>query len=897
MNLPRHHPAVFYSRAARSRGGTAPFSVGVFGFILALAAPAPEVLRAADDPAASLAAYRAELARFRAEYGGSRELPAVRFFLFGMGHRARFIYSDGRLLDARSGVVVREWPLRADVIVPPDYRVALETADGHRVTIREDENAVWIEEAERREMLPGTSSPVKLPAFPGHPYARVLRVLHQELLVNLTPAGPVPNFFVYSKPWYRDGAMLALELKETGNLNLIRDWILGLREPFDRNNGGETEADNPGQALFLVSLVSDTNHPVVPRVLDTLAQFEQTGPPGRFIRGRSDFAEHPVYQTKWLKFGLRALGLPDPYTVPAVPDSYGALFWMDFRDQHTPGMDADDRADYPYLGWACDHFHGAKKSPISNRDYPLTWERNASQANYPGLRVLDPVYVEQKLAVPHTWHAAEVFLYVLMNGTPHNGDADAARVVDLRPHWDDRTPLANPHKGWYHHFPDNHPDKYRIARDADLLEFPGMDHLYLRLAWSYLEPKEGEFHWEAIDPIITKWTAHGLGIAFRISCRETSTDRPEQQFATPRWVMEAGAQGGHYLMGKTTGPEGPWEPKFDDPIFLAKLDRFLAAFAARYDGKRWLRYVDIGSVGDWGEGHSWAGSRTEVGLAARKAHVDLHRKHFKRSPLVVTDDFVYALGNPAERQALHRHVIEQGISYRDDSILVDGYLAGTSKTFTVRSPEFFADAYLKTPTVLELEHYSHVKRLGNWDGRPGSSVAKHGQGKTGPDYFRGALGLLRATYIGYHGYAHEWLADNLELTGELLNRCGYWYFPHEARLPRAWRPGQEAQLEIVWENRGVAPAYQAYRLKLRLQGSQTADLDLDAGNRRWLPAPAGPFVERYPVRVPANLKPGACTLSFKLHSDETRRDVRLALRQDLLDADGFYRLGTVEVRE
>ena len=101
----------------------------------------------------------------------------------------------------------------------------------------------------------------------------------------------------------------------------------------------------------------------------------------------------------------------------------------------------------------------------------------------------------------------------------------------------------NPHKGWYHHYPDNHIDKYQIARDADLLEFPGMDHLYIRLAWAYLEPKEGQFDWAVIDRIIEKWTAHGLGIAFRISCKETSTDRIEQQFATPRWVMEAGAQG------------------------------------------------------------------------------------------------------------------------------------------------------------------------------------------------------------------------------------------------------------------------------------------------------------------------------------------------------------------
>ncbi len=299
--------------------------------------------------------------------------------------------------------------------MPPDYRVVLETAGGTRVSIGEDEDAVWIEEAGRRTALDGTRAGVKLPAFAGHRYAQVLRVLHQELLVNITPAGPVPNFFVYAKPWYRDGAMMALALRETGNLGLIRDWILGLREPFDRNNGGVTEPDNLGQALFLVSLASDRHHPLVPKVLAELPRFERDGPQGKYIVGNSDFAEHPVYQTKWLKYGLRALELPDNYRVPLVPDGYSALFWMDYRDAHVAGNDSDNRSAYPYLGWACDHFHGRKKSPIGNRDYPLTWEQNASQANYAALAVLDPIYTAQKLSAPHTWHAAEVFLYMLQD--------------------------------------------------------------------------------------------------------------------------------------------------------------------------------------------------------------------------------------------------------------------------------------------------------------------------------------------------------------------------------------------------------------------------------------------------------------------------------------------------
>jgi hypothetical protein len=67
-----------------------------------------------------------------------------------------------------------------------------------------------------------------------------------------------------------------------------------------------------------------------------------------------------------------------------------------------------------------------------------------------------------------------------------------------------------------------------------------------------------------------------MGIAFRISCRETNADRVEQQNATPRWEAEAGEKGGHYLMGKATGPEGTWVPVYNDPVILTKLDRFLA---------------------------------------------------------------------------------------------------------------------------------------------------------------------------------------------------------------------------------------------------------------------------------------------------------------------------------
>jgi hypothetical protein len=336
-----------------------------------------------------------------------RKLPQVSFFLFGMGDRRKLVYQRGVLRDARTGREVRRWNVSEERIVPSVYTVALKAGDGSLVVLVEDEEAVWLEEGGKRTPL--TRGHVTLPNFAGQRHAAVLRVLHQELLVNVIDGKPVPNFMVYPKPWYRDGAMMAMAFQKTGNLGLIKGWVLGLREPYDRNNGGEEEADNPGEVLYLISLVSGKDHPLVPIARQALKRFEK----GRHIEGRSDFASHPVYQTRWAKFGLTALGLDDPYITPQVTDSYAALCWWADRGDDRLSQEVIESDDYPYLTWAGSHHSGKHKGKLGDRDYPLTWEAKASQADYRGMHVVSPVYAESKLCTPHTWHAAEAFLYLL----------------------------------------------------------------------------------------------------------------------------------------------------------------------------------------------------------------------------------------------------------------------------------------------------------------------------------------------------------------------------------------------------------------------------------------------------------------------------------------------------
>lgn len=338
------------------------------------------------------------------------ELPDTKFYLFGMGKRRKLVYMGGALKDAFSGEVIRQWESASERIAPEEYTVEVTTKQGATAAICEDETGVFVSEGGTRTYI--TESPVRLPRFETSPHAKFLRALHQEVLINVVDGKPVPNLFVYKKPWYRDAAMMAIVLSFTGNIALIADWIRSIDEPFDRNNGGECEPDNLGQALYMVSLVSNTTHPVVDKVLEAAEKRRE----GRHITGKTDGQERPVYQTKWLKMGLRSIGLPDPYVIPEAKDVYSALFWMDYKERHVETERFSKRSGelYPYLAWAEAHFYGQASGDLPlGKSYPLTWEAEASQADYKAMAVIGEEWVERKIAGPHGWHAAEAFLYYL----------------------------------------------------------------------------------------------------------------------------------------------------------------------------------------------------------------------------------------------------------------------------------------------------------------------------------------------------------------------------------------------------------------------------------------------------------------------------------------------------
>lgn len=281
-------------------------------------------------------------------------IPEKKFFLFGMGDRDKYIYRDGKLLSFPNYRVYADFKVLCEEIIPSEYTVRLKDANGN-VVIYENEEGVYLQNNDdRTECL--TSSYINLPDFGDSAYSNTLRILHHEILINIYNGLPLPNMFVYNKPWYRDSATMAMVLKHTGNLHLISDWAASVTEMYDRNNAGMNEPDNLGQLMYILALTGNNSSSIV---LELVAEAKRRAPYG-VLDGITDGANHAVYQTKWLKYGLYTLGLDSEWVkIPEIRDSYSALFWMDYIDE---GMIFDDSdypyiENYPYLWWAKQHYY------------------------------------------------------------------------------------------------------------------------------------------------------------------------------------------------------------------------------------------------------------------------------------------------------------------------------------------------------------------------------------------------------------------------------------------------------------------------------------------------------------------------------------------------------------
>ncbi|MDR3196598.1 MAG: DUF4832 domain-containing protein [Planctomycetaceae bacterium] len=347
--------------------------------------------------------------------------------------------------------------------------------------------------------------------------------------------------------------------------------------------------------------------------------------------------------------------------------------------------------------------------------------------------------------------------------------------------------LLNPGMGWTMHFYSNGVSIYGAKLEpSDTLDwFPGCSTIYLRLPWSSVEPEEGKFNWAIVDTPAQRWIAKGKKIAFRFTCCEFGIG-----CGTPEWVRKAGAKGINFdkqhPYGKKENGQGGWVPFYDDPVFLEKLDHFLAAAGKRYNNNPDVEFIDIGSFGMWGEGHTWYEHRLsqEETDKITKIHINLHKKHFPDTLLCISDSISKAGDGPWPGM---EYAFSQGVTFRDDSMLVRPY---PHKPWD--NAKMARELFSKTlPIILEHGHYGYTIEQKTWSGDVLLKIVEDHQ----------------ASFMSIHWWPDIYLKENKETIEKINQRLGYRLQLRELRYPKQVSITTPFSVNWIWANTGVAPCY------------------------------------------------------------------------------------------
>lgn len=137
------------------------------------------------------------------------------------------------------------------------------------------------------------------------------------------------------------------------------------------------------------------------------------------------------------------------------------------------------------------------------------------------------------------------------------------------------------------------------APPADYIEAVGDNTLvYIEALWSELEPREGGYDFAPLyeENHIEQYKSEGKKAVFRLVC-----DKPgdEAHMDIPGWLYDRTGDGSFYDTSYGKG----YAPDYANEVFIEAHDRLLQAVAYEFAGDNFLAYIEIGSIGHWGEWH------------------------------------------------------------------------------------------------------------------------------------------------------------------------------------------------------------------------------------------------------------------------------------------------------
>ncbi len=139
-----------------------------------------------------------------------------------------------------------------------------------------------------------------------------------------------------------------------------------------------------------------------------------------------------------------------------------------------------------------------------------------------------------------------------------------------------------------------------FVAEADYTEAVGKNTLvYIDILWREIEPQEGVYDFSSVDEQkqIERWKSEGKRAVLRFICDKPSD---EEYMDIPDWLYEKTGDGTHYAYDES---HKGYSPDYSNETLIEAHSKVIAAIGEHFSADDFVAYVELGSLGHWGEWH------------------------------------------------------------------------------------------------------------------------------------------------------------------------------------------------------------------------------------------------------------------------------------------------------
>ncbi|WP_020620927.1 S-layer homology domain-containing protein [Paenibacillus daejeonensis] len=437
--------------------------------------------------------------------------------------------------------------------------------------------------------------------------------------------------------------------------------------------------------------------------------------------------------------------------------------------------------------------------------------------------------------------------------------------------------LNNPYMGWVG-WANRQPTGEAYAQPHRLV--------YAGITWRELEPVRGEINWAAIEEKyqFNYWENQGIRMNLRLVLDLPTTDPSHMDI--PDWLYALLAEEGNPGTWYDTVEIGAgFSPNYNSELLIAEHKRVVAALAARYNEDPRIAYIQLGSLGHWGEWHTWpSGSGVFPNLGVSDQYVQHYLDTFSNVKIGMRKPFPIA-----QKEALGLFNDVFGIRSSTNEWLgwIQNGWGGIGEFVEPGDDPAEQQAASAMPDFWKTSFSGGEFAEGNpekWltDGAIMESLRQARESHTS------WLGPSSPTDVPVDSD----LQRNLDA---MMRTMGYRFVLEAAKYEAKARPGQQLSVSMLWNNKGVAPFYYEWPLELRLvdhNGHPVArSIVGDADVRDWLP---GRTEVAGGLPIPAGTAAGQYTLAVAILDPDSGQPGILLANEGRL-ADGSYPIGSLQI--